>query len=41
MYDWVLNTSLKGFVQDAPRKEPASAPVAECLTETAWQNYHQ
>ena len=36
MYDWVLNTPLKGFVQDAPRKELAIAPAAECLTTTAW-----
>ena len=27
MYDWVLNTSLQGFVQDAPRKELA---IVEC-----------
>ena len=41
MYDWVLNTPLKGFVQDTPREELATAPVVECLTATAWQNYHQ
>ena len=41
MYDWVLNTPLKSFVQDAPRKELAIAPAAECLTTTAWQNYRQ
>ena len=28
MYDWVLNTSLEGFAQDAPREELATAPVA-------------
>ena len=41
MYEWALNTPLKGFVQDAPREELATAPVVECLTATAWQNYHQ
>ena len=41
MYDWVLNTPLKSFVQDAPRIELATAPVVECLTTTGWQNYHQ
>ena len=39
MYDWVLNTPLEGFVQYAPREELAIAPVVECLTTTAWQNY--
>ena len=37
MYDWVLNTPLKSFVQDAPRIELATAPVVECLTTTGWQ----
>ena len=41
MYDWVLNTPLEGFVQDALREELAIAPAVECLTATAWQNYHQ
>ena len=41
MYDWVLNTPLEGFVQDGPQEELAIAPVDECLTTTAWQNYHQ
>ena len=41
MYDWVLSTALEGFVQDTPREERATAPVVECLTATAWQNYHQ
>ena len=41
MYDWVLNTLLGGFAQDAPRKGLAIAPVVECLTTTGWQNYHQ
>ena len=41
MYDRVLDTPLKGFIQDAPRKELETAPVVECLTATAWQNYHQ
>ena len=41
MYDWVLNTPLKSFVQDAPRIELATAPVVECLTTTGWQNYYQ
>ena len=40
MYEWVLNMHLKGFVQDAPWEKLATAPVVECLTETAWQNYH-
>ena len=34
MYEWALNTPLKGFVQDAPREELATAPVVECLTAT-------
>ena len=41
MYDWVLNTPLEGFVQDAPRDELAIEPVVECLPTTSWQNYHQ
>ena len=41
MYDWVLNTPLEGFVQDAAREELAIALLLECLTATAWQNYHQ
>ena len=35
MYEWVLNTPLKGFVQDAAREELATAPVADCLAATA------
>ena len=31
MNDCVLNTSLEGFVQNAPREELAIAPVVECL----------
>ena len=30
MYDWVLNTLLEGFVQDATRKELAIGPAVEC-----------
>ena len=41
MYDWVLDTPLEGFVQDAPREELDTVLVVECLTATAWQNYHQ
>ena len=41
MYDWALNTPLEGFVQDPLREELATAPVVECLTANAWQNYHQ
>ena len=41
MYDWVLNTPLKSFVQDAPRIELAIAPVVECFTTTGWQNHDQ
>ena len=40
MYDWVLNTPLEGFVQDAPRKELAITPVLESLITTTWQKYH-
>ena len=39
MYDWVLSTPLKGFVQDVPREELAIATVVECLATTGWQNY--
>ena len=39
MYDWVLSTPLKGFVQDVPREELAIATVVECLVTTGWQNY--
>ena len=35
MYEWVLNTPLKGFAQDVPREELAIAPLVD------WQNYHQ
>ena len=38
MYGWVLNTPLEGFVQDAPREEPAVAPVVESLTTTTRQS---
>ena len=41
MYDWVLDTPFDGFVQDALGEELDTAPVVECLTATAWQNYHQ
>ena len=41
MYEWLLNTPLKGFVQGAPREELATAPIVECFTATAWQNYHK
>ena len=34
MYDWVLNTPLEGFVQNALREELAIAPVVEILTTT-------
>ena len=33
MYDWVLITPLEGFVEDAPRKEIAIAPIAEYLKQ--------
>ena len=39
--DWVLDTPLEGFLQDASREKLVNAPVVECLTATAWQNYHQ
>ena len=39
MYDWVLSTPLKGFVQNVPREELAIATVVECLATTGWQNY--
>ena len=38
MYDWVLDTPLEGFVQDAPRQELDTAPAVESLPATAWQN---
>ena len=41
MYDWILNTPLKGFVQDAAQEELAIASVVECLTSSVRQNYHQ
>ena len=41
MYDWVLNTPLEGFAQDAPREELSIAPIVECLTTDAFQKYHQ
>ena len=41
MYRRVLDTPLEGFLQDVPREELDTAPVVECLTATAWQNYHQ
>ena len=41
MYEWILNTPLEGFVQDAAREELAIAPVVESLTTTTWQKYHQ
>ena len=41
MYDWVLDTPLEGFAQDALREELGIAPVVECLTTTGWQNYYQ
>ena len=31
IYDWVLSTSLEGFVQDSPWEELVIAPVVECL----------
>ena len=34
MYDWILNTPLEGFVQDAPQEELAIAHVAGNLTTT-------
>ena len=40
MYDWVLDTPLEDFVQDASRKELAIAPVVECLITTAWLKYY-
>ena len=30
MLDWVLNTPLESFIQDAPQKGLAIAPVVEC-----------
>ena len=32
MYDWVPNTPLERFVQNAPRKELGIGPVKECFT---------
>ena len=40
MCEWVLNTSLEGFVQDAPRKKPAIAHAVQCLITTAWEKSH-
>ena len=37
MYEWVLNTPLKGFVQDAPREELATAPIVEYKQITSKQ----
>ena len=34
MYDWVPNTPLERFVQNAPRKELAIAPVKKCFAFT-------
>ena len=41
MHDWVLDMPLEGFIQDAQREKLDTAPVVECLTAAAWQNYHQ
>ena len=30
MYDWILNTPLEGFVEDASRKKLVNHPVVEC-----------
>ena len=40
MCDWVLDMPLEGFAQDAPQNKLDTAPVVECFTATAWQNYH-
>ena len=32
MYNWIRNTPLEGFIQDAPREELAIAPIAESFT---------
>ena len=37
MYDWVLDTPLEDFLQDAPREELDTGPAVDCLTATAWQ----
>ena len=37
MHDWVLDTPLESFLQDATREELDTAPVVECLTSTAWK----
>ena len=34
MYDWIPNTPLEHFVQNAPRKELAIAPVKKCFAFT-------
>ena len=39
--DWVLDTPLEGFIQNAPREKLDNAVVVECLTAIAWQNYQQ
>ena len=41
MYDWVTDTPLEGYVQDAPREELGTVPVDECLATNSWQKYHQ
>ena len=41
MHDWVLDTPLEGFMQDAPGEELKAAPAVKCLTAVAWQKYHQ
>ena len=35
-FDWVPNTPLERFVQNAPQKELAIAPVQKCLTAIVW-----
>ena len=37
MYDWVPNTALERFVQNAPWKELDIAPAKKCFDS---QNYH-
>ena len=34
MCDWVLNTPLEAFLQDAPLEELATTTVVDCLTAT-------
>ena len=34
MCDWVLNTPLEDFLQDAPREKLATTTGVECLTTT-------